>query len=227
MISVVVVAGGKGVRLGGPVRKQYIAIKGQPVLGWTLKAVVESGVADEVIAVVPTEDVRFCRKTVLEPLELEFLVKLVPGGDERQQSVYEGLRACCPQTRIAAIHDGVRPFVNRKILKACIEGAEQWGGAIAAVPAVDTLKVVGPDGRVRSTFDRRLVRLAQTPQAFRFPLILEAHEKAAADGFMATDDSQLVERIGGEVKVVEGSSRNIKITRPADLVLAEIILESR
>src|SRR5690606_12082921 len=114
--------GGKGVRLGGPVRKQYIAIKGQPVLGWTLKAVVESGLADEVIAVVPTEDVRFCRETVLEPLELEFLVKLVPGGDERQQSVYEGLRACSPQTRIAAIHDGVRPFVNRKILKACIEG---------------------------------------------------------------------------------------------------------
>jgi 2-C-methyl-D-erythritol 4-phosphate cytidylyltransferase len=224
MIAAVIVAGGSGHRMGGDTRKQYLGLRGKPVLRWTLEAVAAPGVIDDVVLVVPQGDVGVCRRLVIDPWGEAGAVRLVAGGAERQASVYNGVRACPPGTRIVVVHDGVRPFVTPEILRACIEGARRWGGAIAGVAAVDTLKRVDDQGRILATVDRSPVRLAQTPQAFRFDLLRKAHEAALADGFAGTDDAQLVERIGGEVRVVAGSSRNVKLTRPDDLILAEAFL---
>lgn len=224
MVAVLVVAGGKGLRMGGAVRKQYIRIRDRPVLTWTLGAVLESRIADAVIAVVPGEDLTFCRDTVLRPFQMDARVRLVAGGAERQASVYEGLKACPDATRIVMVHDGVRPFVTRPMLEVCRDAADRYGGAVAAIPAVETLKRVDVENRIVATVDREPVRLAQTPQAFRFPLLMRAHEQALTDGYIGTDDAGLVERIGGDIRVVDGSPQNIKITRPFDLVLAEAFL---
>lgn len=210
--------------MGGAVRKQYIRIQGRPVLAWTLGAVIDSGIADAVIAVVPEGDLAFCRDQVVIPFQMDGRVRLVAGGAERQASVYEGLKACPAETRIVVVHDGVRPFLTRGMLEDCVNAADRYGGAVTVVPAVETLKRVDADNRIVATIDREPVRLAQTPQAFRLPLLRRAHEQAMADGFTGTDDAGLVERIGGDVRAVAGSPRNIKITRPVDLVLAEAFL---
>ncbi|HXG65897.1 MAG TPA: 2-C-methyl-D-erythritol 4-phosphate cytidylyltransferase, partial [Blastocatellia bacterium] len=139
-------------------------------------------------------------------------------------SVYRGLQVIKEETAgVIAVHDGVRPFVRPEEIRAVIQRAETYGAALMAMPAIDTIKQVR-SGRVQRTLDRRRIYHAQTPQAFQYPIIKEAYARAIADGFMATDDSQLVERLGHRVSVVEGSSINIKITRPFDLRLAEVIL---
>lgn len=212
--------------MGGKIPKQYIRLEGVSILGRTLAAVLDSELVDAVIAVVPEEDLRRCREQVIVSLNTADRVKLAAGGPDRQQSVYLGLKACPEDTGIVVVHDGVRPFITPGMIRDCIDTAERWGGAITGIAAVDTLKAVDEKSRILSTIDREPVRLAQTPQAFRFSLLLEAHERALKDGCFGTDDAQLVERIGGDVRVVEGSPRNIKITRPDDLVVAEAFLKN-
>lgn len=151
------------------------------------------------------------------------VVRVVAGGAERQDSVYRGLQVIKEETaRVVAVHDAVRPFVRPDEIRAVVERAQSTGAAVLATHATDTIKQV-KSGRVQRTLDRRRIYHAQTPQAFRFSVIREAYDRAYKDGFMATDDSQLVERLGHRVSVVEGSPINIKITRPFDLSLAEVI----
>ena len=128
MIAAVIVAGGSGHRMGGDTRKQYLGLRGKPVLRWTLEAVAAPGVIDDVVLVVPQGDVGVCRRLVIDPWGEVGAVRLVAGGAERQASVYNGVRACPPGTRIVVVHDGVRPFVTPEILRACIDGARRWGG---------------------------------------------------------------------------------------------------
>jgi 2-C-methyl-D-erythritol 4-phosphate cytidylyltransferase len=150
-------------------------------------------------------------------------VRVVGGGAERQDSVYRGLQVVNGETAgIVLVHDAARPFIQPDEIRAVIERAENKGAAIMASPAVDTIKQV-KQSTIRRTLNRQFIYLAQTPQAFHYTIIKEAYDRAFAEGFRATDDAQLVERIGQKVSVVEGTQVNIKITRPFDLKIAEVI----
>ncbi len=225
MISAIIVAGGSGSRLPGAVRKQYRPLAGRTVLARTLAVFEASPVVDTLLLVVPEADFSFCRENYLAALRKP--VEMVPGGRERQESVYHGL-CRCPQGEddLVVIHDAVRPLLAAGHLAACVDGARRWGGSILAVPAVDTLKQVSTDGGIEATLDRRSIWLAQTPQAFRTRLIRRAHERARREGVVATDDAQLVERLGAPVHVVAGSRNNLKITTAEDLLLAEALLQA-
>jgi len=156
------------------------------------------------------------------PLTIHF----ARGGTERQDSVAAGLRHVDPAADLILVHDAARPFVSAACVTACVEAAAAGGAAIVAVPAHDTLKVVAADGTITATLDRRTIWLAQTPQVFRTDVLRRAHEQAHHDGYTATDDAALVERLGISVRVVPGESENRKITTPDDLRWAEWYLET-
>jgi len=155
---------------------------------------------------------------------------VVEGGDSRQQSVEKALAALAPDTDLVAVHDAVRPFIDLETIHKAFDEAAETGAAIVAVPAVDTVKQVTrgtSQVRVRATLPREKLVMAQTPQVFRYDLITRAFESARADGFIGTDESSLVERLDVEVSVVMGTDRNIKITKPGDMDLANAFLRSQ
>jgi len=225
MISAIIVAAGKGIRMNDKLRKQYVLLAGRPVLAYSLLAFDECDLIDCIILVVPQKDIDYCWKDILAPLKLYKKINLVPGGEKRQDSVYNGLMAVDKDAaEIVVIHDGVRPFVSQEHLAACITGAREYGACILAIPADDTLKQVDSSGFICNTLKRDDILLAQTPQAFQYDLIVKAHENARREGFAGTDDASLVERLGGNVKTIYGSRRNIKITNREDLILATALL---
>jgi 2-C-methyl-D-erythritol 4-phosphate cytidylyltransferase len=220
----VIVAGGSGLRMGSDRRKQYLFLAGRPILCHTLHAFLKTPAIADIRLVAPLSDADYCRDRILSQLPPHKPIRLVPGGRSRQASVRNGLRdldASAEPGAVVAIHDGVRPLVRSGDIGRCIEGARSGGGCILGVPAVDTLKRVDGGGVIRGTLSREAVWYAQTPQAFRFGAILDAHEAALAEGIEETDDAALVERMGGEVKVIRGRRSNLKITTPEDLLLAE------
>jgi 2-C-methyl-D-erythritol 4-phosphate cytidylyltransferase len=225
MTSAIIVAAGSGARMQNAVRKQYHTLAGIPVVAHTLKAISASPLIEEIVLVIPQDDVAYCRENILQPLGLQARVLTVAGGAERQDSVYNGLCALAGGG-IVVIHDGVRPFVSRERLEACIRGAETSGACILGVPAYDTLKQVRPSGAIVRTLDRRGIWLAQTPQAFAADLIRRAHCEARTDGFRGTDDAALVERLGVTITILPGSRFNLKITTPQDLILARALLQT-
>jgi 2-C-methyl-D-erythritol 4-phosphate cytidylyltransferase len=202
--------------------KQMLELGGVPLLIHTLRRFEDCDAVDQVILVLQpnlTTDVL----ALISRYNLKKIARVVGGGAERQDSVYRGIQVIKEEVAdIVVVHDAVRPFVRPEEIRAVIGRAQNTGAALMAMAAIDTLKQV-KSGRVQRTLDRKRIFHAQTPQAFRYPIIREAYERAYADGFTATDDSQLVERIGHRVSVVEGSPINIKITRPFDLSLAEAI----
>ncbi len=218
----IIPAAGIGSRMQANRAKQMIELAGVPLLVHTLRRFEECDCIDQVILVLQpnlTSEVL----ALISRHNLTKIVRVVAGGAERQDSIYRGLQVIREEVAdIVAVHDAVRPFVRPEEIQAVVERARSTGAALMAVPATDTIKQV-KSGRVQRTLDRRRIYLAQTPQAFRFSVIRQAYERAYADGFMATDDSQLVERTGQRVSIVEGSPINIKITRPFDLKLAEVI----
>lgn len=209
--------------MGGSIRKQYRPLAGRPILTRTLRAVAACPEFAEIVLVVPAEDFEMCRETVLAPMEPAVSVRLAAGGAERQMSAANGLDALSEGIEFVAVHDGVRPFVRPEEFAAVLDAAEAEGAALLAVPAADTLKRADPEGRVLATLDRSDVWLALTPQAFRRELLREAHAAARRDGVLGTDDAALVERLGFPVRLVPGDRRNLKITTPDDLILAEAI----
>jgi 2-C-methyl-D-erythritol 4-phosphate cytidylyltransferase len=225
MVYAIIVAAGKGNRMNGSVRKQYLALDGIPILGRTLNIFDSCSQVSQIIVVVPDEDLDFCRNEILTPAKLQKDVKLIAGGLERQDSVYNALKIIEPDEGIVIVHDGVRPFVRQKHLVDAINGAEEFGACILGIPAFDTVKEVNPKNEIIQTHQRDMLWLAQTPQVFKVKLIQKAHEKAKQEGFMGTDDASLVERLGEAVKIIPGSRRNIKITNPEDLNLARAIIK--
>ena len=148
---------------------------------------------------------------------------LVVGGQTRQASVFNGLQSLPTDVDCVIVHDGVRPFVTDEIIFACIEAADEWGAAVAAVPVKDTIKVASADGFIVDTPDREKLWTVQTPQAFRASVLLDAHALAQREGVTATDDAMLVEQLGFKVKMVSGSDSNLKITTREDLIIAEAL----
>lgn len=215
-------AAGMGKRMGAGINKQYLLVAGIPIVAHTIAVFDSSPLVDEIYVISPLDEIPYCRSEVVDAHGFAKVRAIVPGGAERQHSVLNGLRAVVSPADddVVLIHDGVRPFVTTEIIERAIETARQTDGALVAVPVKDTIKVV-VDGTIRETPPRENLWQAQTPQAFRYGVIRDAHERAATDGFLGTDDTSLVERLGKEVKVVMGDYRNIKITTPEDLILAE------
>ena len=181
---------------------------------------------DEIFLVVPKEDVEYCQNKILSLLDFKNQIKLVHGGAERQDSVYNGLRAVDINTKTVVIHDGVRPFVRPEEIRKCILGSKKTGACILATPASDTLKSVDKWDIIEKTLPRENIWLAQTPQAFQYDLILNAHKIARRDGYVGTDDASLVERMGEDVKIINGGRFNIKITKKEDLAVARAMFDA-
>ncbi len=225
MASAIIVAGGKGIRMNSKVRKQYLSIEDRPILAHTLLPFASCSMINNIYLVVPEEDFDFCYEQILSSFNLKKEIHLIPGGTERQDSVYNGLMAVDSKDGIVVIHDGVRPFVPPDLIEECIKGAEEFGACIPGIPAFDTLKQVSKQGYIETTLPRDIVWLAQTPQAFQYDLITEAHKTAKHDRYMGTDDASLAERIGKKVKMITGSPRNIKITNKEDIAIARAIIK--
>jgi 2-C-methyl-D-erythritol 4-phosphate cytidylyltransferase len=221
----VIASAGTGSRLGTR-KKNYLEIAGRPVLAHTLYAFEKSPLVEGVVLVVPASDEDYCRREIVEKFGLKKVFDVIAGGSERQDSVGCALKVLDRDWDVVVVHDGARPLVTAEIIDETIRAAFKEGAAITAVPLKDTVKEV-TDGTVKRTVAREGVRAVQTPQAFRFKLIKKAYEKAVDEGFMGTDDSSLVERLGEKVKVVDGSYENIKITTEEDILLAECLLGRR
>lgn len=224
--DIIVVAAGKGERMGRELPKPFLPVAGLPLLIHTLRAITQSTRIAKITLVVAPAHEALCRDILRAHGQFRVPLTVVHGGAERQDSVRLGLAALDPTTEIVAIHDAARPFLDWEILDRSIETAALHGGALVAVPARDTMKRVSDEGTVVETLPRQQLWLAQTPQTFRVALIREAHARALAEGVVVTDDAALLERLGKVVKIVPGSYRNFKITTPEDLQLAEALLRT-
>lgn len=226
-IVAVVPAGGTGKRMGAGTPKQFLMLDGVPMMLHSLRVFERVPGVTEVVLVVPKEERARALAEVVERYGLKKVLKVVPGGATRQESVHHGLNEVDEDVEIVVVHDAVRPFITEDLVERSIEAARQHGGAIVAVPMKDTPKQAGPDGLIQKTLDRAGLWLAQTPQTFRRALVVAAYRKAALEHIHATDDAALVERLGHTVAIVQGSWDNMKITTPEDMVIAEAILAAR
>ena len=220
----IIAAAGQGTRMAGKRPKQFLELAGKPILFHTLEAFEQCDVIQEIILVLPSqESAGFL--ALANKFGLRKLAKVVPGGASRAQSVQQGLQAVREATaEIIAVHDGVRPFVTPDEIARTVETARREGAAIMVTAPVDTIKEIS-EGSVVRTVKREALRNALTPQCFQYKLLRRAYEGTDLTDPELTDESSLVERLGVRIAIVEGSSRNIKITREEDLVIAEAILK--
>ena len=223
----IIPAAGSGIRMESKRAKQFLGLDGKPILALTIEPFQQCNNVAAVILVVPSDDVEYCKKEIVERFELTKVKKIVPGGKRRQDSVRLGLEATQGKYDLVLIHDGVRPLIEKWLIERVIEEAMKNRAVITALPAKETVKEVNGLRHVVKTYDRERVWMVQTPQAFRFQDIFNAHQKALKERWEeATDDALLMERSGFTVKVVEGSEKNIKVTTPNDLELARFLLRS-
>jgi 2-C-methyl-D-erythritol 4-phosphate cytidylyltransferase len=225
-VAALVLAAGRGERLGSPLPKAFVPLAGTPLLLHTLAALASVPEIDLVVPVVAAADRERLHALASALARIPKLVPAVTGGVERQDSMRAGLAALGPEVSLVAVHDAARPFVRAADVARVLAAAREVGAALLAVPVTDTIKRVR-EGRVIETPERTTCWAAQTPQAFRTEVLQEALAKATAAGVVVTDDVQLVERLGLPVAVVEGDPGNVKITGPQDLVAAEARLARR
>ena len=234
--AVIIAAAGKGTRMNPHTKnfgvgmnhslpKQYLPLEGKPILAHTLINLSKIPAVDSITLVVSEDRIDWCKEKIIDKFNIKKVINIIAGGETRGKSVMNGLKSLDKQTETVAIHDGVRPFITASLFSNIIKHIEEVGAVICAIPLRDTLKNVNEKNEVTSTHDRKGLWLVQTPQIFRYSLIMQAYKKALEDGFQATDDAGVVERLPHPVKIVEGSPFNIKITTPEDLVLAEAIYE--
>jgi len=250
--TLILLAGGRGKRMGSAIPKQFIEIDGKPVIWYSLKAAEESEIIDECVLVVHPDDADYVRRDIIDKYSFSKVKHFAHSGCERYESVWSGLASLAGvnwgelteeekrevlkkdllvndiATDIVFIHDGARPFVNERIFNNCYTGAVEYGACAAAVRSKDTVKIVAEDGTIISTPDRKTLWNMQTPQTFEAGLIFESYRKVMAmDSIAITDDAQAVEIMGGrKVHVVEGDYSNIKVTTPDDLVYAKAIIRN-
>lgn len=222
--SAVIAAGGSGTRMGGNVPKQFVRIGGIPIIVRTLLKFETCSDIDEIIVVVRDCDIETV-KILLNEYKITKLTRIVKGGATRQASVLNGINAA--SGRFVFIHDAARPFVTPEQISEVVNETHRFGAAALGVPIKDTLKTVKKDGMISETVDRENKYSIQTPQGFEIEMIRAAHREAERKGVSVTDDCALAELSGASVKVVEGSSLNIKLTTPEDIILAEGILNSK
>lgn len=228
----IVVAGGKGLRMGADLPKQFLPIGGKPVLMRTLEVFERAIPGIHIILVLPADQQDFWRELCLRH-SFALPHTVATGGETRFYSVKNGLNSILPdfssvrEESLVAVHDGVRPFVSADVIRRCFDAAHDHGAAVPVVPVVETLRQLVPQtqgGTESLTVDRSLYRLVQTPQTFQLQLLQRAYEQSYWDAF--TDDASVVEALGHPITLVEGNRENIKITTPFDLAVAEALLAS-
>ncbi len=225
--SAIIVAGGAGNRFGSETPKQFLALAGKPLLAHTLARFDACAAIKRIVLVLPGDGFNQSRVT-MERFVGDKPTDIVPGGESRQASVREGLSCLDPWPEsLIAVHDGARPLVDDELITRVVEKASEHGGAIAAIPVVETLKEVSDAMAIERTLDRKRYYRAQTPQCFRYGILREAFEAAGRDGFVGTDEAALVERLDATIHVVAGSEHNIKVTTPEDMARAEYYLMLR
>ena len=223
-VCTLIPAAGKGSRMAHSVKKPYLELAQKPILAHTIQRFEQNSAVDAIFVIVDQADFSECQATVLRPYAFTKVQKLVNGGETRQMSVYNGIRALSTDVDFVIVHDGVRPFVTDEVIFACLAAADECGAAVAAVPVKDTIKIANADRFIVETPAREQLWAVQTPQVFRKSLLEEAHQAAQAQQLTATDDASLVEQLGFPVKLVKGSYANVKITTPVDLQIAEVLL---
>jgi len=222
----IVPAAGVGKRMGGKIPKQFLPLNNEPIILHTLLALESSSLIDEIYIVAGDNFELFLSRETLVKKGVSKLRGIVPGGKERQDSVYNALMAIpAKDGNMVLIHDGVRPFVTHRIIADCINKAAQIGGAIAAIPISDTIKMV-VNGEIGEGINRSLYLRLQTPQCFVYKTLLNAHRQAKKNNMLFTDDSSAIKAAGGTVGVVPGDESNIKITTQSDLILARCMVSS-
>ena len=222
-VAAIVVAAGKGERLKSKVRKPFVLLGKEPILIWVLKALEACAQIGEIVLVVNQADMAKARSAV-NRAKLKKVAKIVVGGKRRLDSVKNGLSEVNAEAKYVLIHDGCRPFVDKKIISSVIEEMEIFGAAIPCIAVKPTIKEVEKGNFVVATLNRQSLAEVQTPQGFKKEILVRAYVKALAEAVDATDDSALVERLGIKVKVIEGSYKNIKITTPEDLKYAKTLI---
>ncbi len=232
----IIVAGGMGTRMGGAIKKQYLPLGDMPVLSRTIQVFDQCPLIDQILLVVPEDDILFCKDNIIAPFGFCSPVSLIAGGQSRQESVYNGLVAVRQMVagrkkdrkQIVMVHDGVRPLVPESVIKDCMEKTLLTGACIPVLPSVDTVKFLDVgNAQVTETLDRKCVGFAQTPQTFDMDILWDAFSHARETNFTGTDEASLVEHADKIVSIVEGSSENIKITTMSDLAFARYLLEDQ
>jgi len=226
LVAAVVVAAGRGNRMGTYLNKVFLPLAGKPVLAHTLQVLEQSPLIGEVVVVAAAGEEPACTNLIRQH-RLAKVRTVATGGAQRSDSVARGLSALQTASGLVAVHDGARPLFTPDLLARVVLAATVDGAALAAVPVKDTIKIARGDGLVESTADRATLWAAQTPQVFRLPLLRAAYRQPAEMVAAVTDDASLVEAMGVPVRLVMGSYENIKITTPEDLVLAEAIIRQR
>lgn len=225
--AAVIVAAGRGSRFGGALPKAFVSLAGRPMVEWSLAAYGACEAIGRIVLVAPGDRIDLARRLLAGDAHPKVRA-IVPGGDERPDSVLAGLEALrASPPAIVCVHDGARPLIDEATILRSIQVAREHGAAVAAVPATDTIKQCAADGRIEATPARCDLHHAQTPQTFRYPLLLAAYERARAESLDVTDDASVVERMGHPVYVSEGHRDNLKITTPEDHARAEWLLERR
>lgn len=225
-ISVIIAAAGMGKRMGAEINKQYLVLRDKPILAHTIKKFEDNQYIDEIIVVTRDEEKEYCKTEIINKYSFKKVTHLLAGGEERQDSVYNGLKLVNKQCKIVLIHDGVRPFIKDEEITECIETVIRYEACVIGVPVKDTIKVIDNDNNIINTPIRDTLWAVHTPQAFTYELINRAYENAKKHSYTATDDSMLVEKLGHKVKMIKGSFENIKITTPEDLKVAELLIST-
>jgi 2-C-methyl-D-erythritol 4-phosphate cytidylyltransferase len=223
-VCAIVLAAGKGTRMGGSVKKQFLNLNDKPILYYALKAFSDDVYIDEIVLVTAEEERDYCRKDIVEKYGFNKVSDIVSGGSERQQSVLNGLNSI-KDCDVVLIHDGARPFVTDEIINSGIKFARLYGSCACGVMPKDTIKVKNQDQFSKETLERSSLVAVQTPQCFKYDIIYSCHSKLSCENISVTDDTMVVERYGYKVYLYEGNYNNIKITTPEDLILAERILK--
>jgi 2-C-methyl-D-erythritol 4-phosphate cytidylyltransferase len=223
MVGAVIVGAGEGKRMGASARKQFVKIGGRPIIAYTLDVFEKTQLVDYMVIVVPRDAIDWVKEEIVGEYGYKKVHAIVYGGETRQESVLNGLKALKPGTERIIIHDAVRPLVSETLIRRVLDASQATGAAITAVPAKETVKRV-ESGQIVGTLERQLLWLAQTPQCFRYDLIMNAHSKASGQKVTATDDAALVEAAGTKVTVAVGSYSNLKMTSPEDLPMFEYFL---
>ncbi len=226
-ISAIVVAGGKGTRMKRFYNKQYILLDSKPIIAHTLMNLERCSLIEEIILVVAKGEVGFCEESVVENYRLKKIKKVIEGGTQRYDSVYNGLQEIGKDIDVVLIHDGARPFISDEIIERSIKGLEGCDGVVVGVPVKDTIKRVSADGMIQETLKRQDLWQVQTPQVFPASQIKEAHEMRKEKNLQVTDDAMLLEILGKKVKMVMGDNDNFKMTTPEDLDVGKAILKKK
>lgn len=225
MVSAIILAGGRGTRMGSDISKQFIEVDGKPMLYYTLNTFINSELIKEIILVLPKNEIEYCKINVLDKYNLN-VNKIVEGGKERQDSVYNALKEV-ENSKLVLIHDGARPFTTDRIIEEGITFARKYGAAAPGVTPKDTIKVIDSNNFSKETPNRNTLVSIQTPQVFKTDMIISCHEKVREENVKVTDDTMVVERYNHKVYIYKGDYENIKVTTKEDLILAEKLVNAR